>query len=265
MTTQNNPIYSLPFLYKSGLIISNDTTTPNTVLDIAAGQCRDSNDVMDITLGTANPNIQGETVSTPVLLNAAVNGFNGLDTGTFAEATMYAIYAIGDSRYYNPCGVIMTLASNSSPLMPFGYDSYRLIGFWATISSAAHFLPGYYSGTGGALLFTYDAPQATTVTAGGATSYTGIALTALVPPIANTPVQIYSSFVPAAASHVLKMQGYLSTGDAVTITGQVASVAVTTTSTVLAQLNSAAPSINYKVTNGSDTAAIDVAGFQVSL
>lgn len=266
---QNDPIYQLPFLYINGLLISNDATTPHTVLDIAAGQCRDSNDVIDMTVGSTNPNIEGGTVAAPLLLNAAVNGVNGLDTGTFAQATMYAIYLIGDSRYYQTTACIATLASNSAPLMPFGYDSYRLIGYWSTQTGSAYWSVGYMSGqNGGARIFTYDAPVATSITAGAATSYTAVALTAFVPPVNNIPVQIYYSFLPGnAAGDTLKLQGYNSTGDAQIITGQVTSVHVTGVCTVLAQLNSAAPSINYKVTSASssEACALNVAGFNMYL
>lgn len=267
-TVQNDPIYQLPFLYLNGLLISNDTTTPHTVLDIAAGQCRDSNDVMDIVLGS--PNLEGLTVSAPLLLNAAVNGVNGLDTGTFAANTMYAIYMIADSRYYQPTASIATLATNSSPLMPFGYDSYRLIGYWATQVGSAFWAVGYMSNAiGGSRQFLYDAPVALTLaSSGAATTYSGgaTALTGLVPPINNVPVLFAASFIPGnAAGDTMKLQPGNATGDAVIITGQVTTVHITENVTVLSQLVSAVPTVNYKVTNAGDTAALNVAGYQMAL
>lgn len=267
---QNDPIYQLPFLYINGLLISNDATTPHTILDIAAGQCRDSNDVMDMTVGVTNANIQGNTVSAPLLLNAAINGVNGLDTGTFAEATMYAIYLIGDSRYYKTTACIATLASNSQPLMPFGYDSFRLIGYWNTQTGNAYWSVGYMSyAQGGNRQFVYDAPYALTLAgSGAATTYaTGAtALTNIVPAINNLPVSLAVSFIPGnAAGDTVKFQGGNSTGDAVTITGQVTTVHVTENITVLSQLVTGVPTVNYKVTNAGDTASATVAGFQVSI
>lgn len=261
---QNDPIYTLPFLYKSGLVISNDATTPNTILNVGAGQCRDSNDVIDIVVGSAN--LEGSTISAPLVLNTGVNGLNGLDTGALVASTMYAVYIIADSRYYKPTGVILTLASNSVPLLPLGYDSIRLIGYWATDASV-HFFKGYYSTSGSTLYFTYDAPQATSVTAGNATSYTGVALTTLVPPVNNSMVVIQSNYTANAAADVLNLQGFNSTGDAITIIAQVAggTAHLESYSNVLAQLNSAAPSIKYKVSSGSDAVALNVAAFTVSV
>lgn len=258
---QNDPIYTLPFLYKSGLTISNDATTPNTVLDIAAGQCRDANDVIDIPVGTAN--LEGTSVAAPLLLNAAINGVNGLDTGTLGVSLMYAIYIIADSRYYKPVGCIATLATNTIPLMPFGYDSYRLIGYWAT-NSSSHWQTGYYIGSGSNLQFFYDAVQATAVTAGAATSYTAVSLAKWVPPVNNIVADIYTSYVPAVAGNTLHLQAVNQTGDCAVITGQVATVPLTQVTPVLVQLATGVPEINYKVVT-SDTVAIDVQGFQVSI
>lgn len=252
---QNDPIYGLPFLYINGLTVS---VASNTTLSIASGQCRDSNDVMDIVIGSAPLN--GGTTSAPVTLNAAVNGANGLDTGTFAASKVYAVYAIGDSRYYNLPATLLSLASNSSPTMPFGYDSYRLIGY-AVSDASTHFLPAYISGNNNYRLFTYDAPQATAITAGNDTSYTAITLTALVPPVDQTPVTIFSALTPASAGNAVFMQGFDSTGDQVVIKGQVSAVVINSYNTVLSQLDTAAPKIKYKVSNGSDAVAINVAGF----
>lgn len=266
MATQSqlDPIISIPFLYKVGLVVSNDATTPNTVLDIAAGQCRDSNDIMDICIGVNNPNLQGVTVSAPILLNAAVNGANGLDAGTFAASTMYAVYAIADSRYFQPAGCLLSLASNAAPSMPFGYDSYRKIGYWAT-NSSTHFILGYNSGNYQDMTFFYDAPQATAITAGAATSYTAVNLTTLVPPVNNLKVNIQSLYTPAAAGSVLSLQGVNSTGAPVVVHGQVAAVVVATNSELIAQLSTVSPEINYKVSSGSDAVALNVVGFNYSV
>lgn len=255
---QNDPIYSLPFLYASGMNVS---VASNTTLSIALGQCRDSNDIMDIVIGSAP--INGPTTTAPVTLNAAVNGVNGLDTGSLAASKVYSVWAIGDSRYYNSPGVVLSLSSNSSPTMPAGYDSSRLIGY-AVTDGSVHFLSAYVSGSGNARIFTYDAPIATSVTAGAATTYTAIDLSTFVPPVDQTPCVIAYNLTANAAADTLKLQGANSTGDAVTITAAVAGGTAHTTGNaqVLAQLVTAAPKINYKVSSGSDAVAINVAGFQ---
>ena len=53
MSTSNDggiPIINLPFLYINGLIVSNDATTEQTVIDLSAGQCRDSTNTYDMVL-----------------------------------------------------------------------------------------------------------------------------------------------------------------------------------------------------------------------
>jgi hypothetical protein len=111
----------------------------------------------------------------------------------------------------------------------------------------------------------YDAPQATAITAGNATSYTAIDLSAFVPAVASTPVFIDSALTPAAASQTLKLQPAGGTGDAVTITGQVAAVVVSSQSLVIAQLASGDPKVSYKVSNGAAAAAINVGGYQFAI
>jgi len=257
---QNDPIYAISFLYKQGLTISNDATTPNTVLDIAAGQCRDSQDNIDICLGSAPLN--GATTAAPLLLNGAINGANGLDTGTLAASTTYAVWMIADSRYYQPVAAILTLATNTLPLIPFGYDSYRLIGYWST-NSSLHFISGYISGSGSNQTFTYDAPQATSVTAGASTTYAAVNLAGLVPNVNNVVVNVQTNFNANAAGDTLSLQGGNTTGTPVLIIAPAAGATAhtVTNSLVLAQLVAGAPTINYKVSSASDAVAIDVVGY----
>jgi hypothetical protein len=262
------PIVNLPFLYINGLVCSNDATTPNTILDVSAGVCRDSSNTYDMNLGNYNgqTNITAaENVAT--LINAAVIGYNGIDTGTFAAATLYYVYVISDPVSGNPSGAMISISPpNTGPLMPFGYSAYRHIGYAVTASGAAHFLPFYQTGNNNAREFTFDAPQATAVTAGAATAYTAVSLLKWVPnlPI-NQQVNIYYSYVPATAGNQLSMQALFGTAAQQVITGQVAAVAVTGVVEVIAQQTTSStiqPEINYKVGNASDAVAIDVAGFK---
>jgi len=261
MTASAISFVELPNTYISGFAIS---VASNTTLSIGAGICRDSTNSVDITLGSSNLNANGQYVAAPLTLNAAVVGANGIDAGTFAASKVYAVYMIADSLGYRTTASTMTLASNSSPALPLGYDVFRLIGY-AVSDGSTHFLPAYISGTANTRFFTFDAPQATAVTAGNSATYAGVVLTTLVCPVANTPVLVYTNWTANAAADTLKMQGYSSTGDAVSLIAPVAGATAHTTTynQVLAQLNSAAPTINYKVSAG--TVAINVAGFQFSL
>lgn len=280
-SVENYPIINLPYLYKSGLTIQNSTTIngtlhPETKLSVLSGNCRDSNDIMDITFGDNNPNINGAITSAPVRIDNTINGAGGLDQGTILANTMYAIYIIADSRGYLPISAIATGALNiflvpPGPLMPAGYDSSRLIGFWGTDSNT-FWQKGYYSGLGNELSFTYDIPQETSVIAGSSNSYAYVNLFDFVPNIENIPVTINTVFTPGAAGDTLTLASGRSTnptGQSI-ITGQVAGVNVTTSSSVITQhvvvspFPFPSPVIQYKV-SGTDTVAVYVTGFSVSI
>ncbi len=246
-------------LYINGMVQSNDATTPNTVLDVSPGICRDSTNSFDINLGNylgANPNIDADQVTS---INAAANGVNGLDEGTFAADTLYNVFVIGDIRGYNSPACL--LSTSSTPLLPFGYGMYRLIGYAATDASI-HFLKMYVAGNNNARVLAYDAPQATAVTAGNATSFTAVDLSAFVPAVDNTPVSIAYAFTPGAASRVLNLTPGNGVGDAWTITGQVTSVVISGNASLMAKVSSGVPEIDYKVTNAGDAVALNVAGFE---
>ena len=239
------------FPYAYGLGLSNNATTPNTKLDVAVGSILNSTKEFQINLDTA------------VTIDATANGLNGLDTGSLAASTLYYVFAISDPQAYNTPGAM--ISASSTPLMPYGYSAWALIGYVATDSSS-NFLKGYWTDDKSSLrTFMYDAPQATAVTAGNATSYTAIDLSAFVPAVENTPVFINSALTPNAASDTLKLQPAAGTGDAVTITGQVASVVVTSQDLVMATLASGDAKVNYKVSSASAAAAINVAGYQFAI
>src|SRR5579859_2826680 len=143
--TYGVPIVNLPFLYINGLGISNDGTTPNTLLDVAVGQCRDSTNVFDIAL---NSSIQ---------ISTAFSGINGLDTGSITASTVYAIYVIADSLNVNVPAGLLSL-SLTTPTLPGGYNIFRLIGF-CTIDSSSHILKGYWVGASNTRSFVFDAPR----------------------------------------------------------------------------------------------------------
>ena len=239
------------FPYAYGLGLSNNATTPNTKLDVAVGSILNSTKEFQINLDVA------------ITIDATKNGLNGLDTGSLAASTLYYVFAVSDPQSYNIPGAM--ISASSTPLMPYGYSAWALIGYVAT-DGASHFLKGYWTDDKSSLrTFMYDAPQATASTAGNATNYTAIDLSALVPAVANTPVYIDSALTPSAASQTLKLQPAAGTGDMVTITGQVNAVVVSSQDLVIATLASGAPKINYKVSNAGAAAAINVGGYQFAI
>ena len=262
---QNDPIYSLPHLYISGLNISIASTT---VLAIAPGQARDSNDVIDMPVGF--PNLQGNTFPViqfqnfmpALLINSAVNGVNGLDTGTIAASTQYAIYLIGDSRGYNQVAGIMSLTSNVAPLLPLGYDSLRLIGFIETDGSS-HFVYATHKPQNmvGALTY-YLQPPVSVLSGGNATTFTAINLSTAIPTttLPNVIVSLLVTFTPAAINDVVQFRptGSSATSGVPTIVGAAAGIAQTQYLTMIAGVGASVPEIDYLVTSSSDAVSVSV-------
>lgn len=241
-----------PFYYINSLKLSNDATTPLEIINVSAGSTLDSSATYQIT-------------TTSVLkASLLLSGLGGIDTSTVAASSVYAVYLIADPVTQQASGIMFSL-SLTGPLMPFGYSAYALLGYVATDASS-HILPGYWSGGDvGRRIFIFDAPQATAVTAGAATTYTGIALTKWVPSLTQIYTLLNLSFVPAAASRTLDLQGGSSTGTQIIITGQVAAVDVTAQVAVMAQLVSTVPTVNYKVSNADSNVAVNVAGYYYDL
>lgn len=272
MTTlqiQNDPIYSLPHLYISGLNVSIASTT---ILAIAPGQARDSNDNIDMPvsfpnlLGNTFPVTQFQNYMPPLFINSAVNGANGLDAGILAASTQYAIYLIGDSRGYNQVAGLLTLTSNAFPLIPLGYDSYRLIGFIETDPSihfvfATHEPQEMVSATA-----YYLQPPVSVLSGGNSTTFAAVALTAAIPSagLPNVIVELLVTFIPAAVGDTVQIRptGSTATAGLVTITGLVAGIAQSQYIQVIAGVNGTPdPSIDYEVTSASDSVSMSVVGW----
>lgn len=248
--TQNIPVENQPFLYINGLQVSNNATTPDELVNLAAGSARDSSDTMDIILESA------------VVINSAANGaINRLDTGTIAANSVYAIYVIGDSSSKKQPAGLMSLASNAAPVLPFGYDSYRKVGYVVT-DATADILLHIQSGNNNYRLFTFDVPIATAVIAGNSATYADVALASFVPAELNIPVLIECDWTANAAGDTLALHARNATGDTVKYIAGVAGASAHTLvrDYVQAQLDSGLPEIQYKVSAG--TVAINVAGFQ---
>lgn len=267
---QNDAIYSLPHLYLSGLSISPASTT---LLAVAPGAARDSNNVLDMVVGLQNyfgidnPAVLNANYQPGLLINSAVNGVNGLDTGTIAASTQYAVYLIGDSRLYNNTAAVLSLTSQPAPVMPTGYDSYRLIGFIETDGSS-HFVyathkPQNMSG----FLQYYNSPAIAVKTGGNDTSFTAIDLTtsSAVPTttLPNVIVGLLVVFTPAAAGDVVQFRptGSSATGNIPTIVGAAAGIAQTQYLVMIAGVGSSKPEIDYLVTSASDAVTVSVASW----
>lgn len=253
-----------PFLYINGMTISNNATTPNTKVDVSAGMARDSTDVFYINLGNYNGFLNGNIAANSVTtIDATVNGANGLDTGSLAASLVYKVYAIFDPINANPTACILSLALPSvGPLMPTGYSAFRHIGYVMT-GAGSTFLLSYNSGNNNARIFLYDAPHATSVTAGTSATYAAINLSTMVPAVNNTPVLFQVNWTANAAADTFNMQGVNQTGDAILLISGVAGATAHTVVNdllVMSQLTAGVPTVNYKV-SAVGGVAINVQGF----
>lgn len=235
----------------------NISVASNTVIAIAPGQCRDVNDNLDIPF----------PFPLPYFINSAVVGIGGLDTGTLAASTNYAIWVIADSSGKKPNGAILSLWSNVAPLLPYGYDSYRLLGFVSTDGST-HFTAA--SVLNNSFVKGYFLQPAVSVLSGGnATSFTAIDLSTPIPTTTDPFVIALATvtFIPSAVGDTVTFRptGSTATTNLATITGLVAGVAQTQNIALHCGVGSSKPEVDYKVTVSGDAVSISIYGYYVTL
>jgi hypothetical protein len=238
-----------PVGYITGLTAAWASTT---TLTLAVGACSDSTNDIDMTVATA------------ITINAAVNGAAGLDTGSLAASTFYYVYVIADSSGYThalPSAVISAAAptATTGPLMPYGYDTWRMVDIKVTDGSS-HFLLTYTNGQYSYREFIYDAPL-TTGSSALTTSYVALPLTACVAPIGTPDVNFVATFTPNAAGHIAYLQPTGSTGNEAEMSGVVAAVAQVMDIECTAFIVSGVPSISLKATAATDTLVLLVKSF----
>lgn len=223
------PIVNAGEKYIFGL---NLARTDDENITIASGQCRDQSNVVDM------------AVSSALTVDILGSGAGGLDTGSVAASTFYAVYLLGDStRFNDPVGILST--SFSAPTLPDGYDVYRRIGAILTDGSS-DILEFHQYGAGKDRTMYYDV-GISELSAGAATSYTEIDLATSVPPvrcqvifdIAYTPNSATNNaeFLPFGSSATNGIVRY-GCGVAAAQVGQI---------TVPSALDSSTPKVQYKV------------------
>jgi len=243
MTTLS-PIVNAPNLYVDGLGIARAS---NTTLTLAAGSARDSANVNDITLSSA------------ATINGAVVGANGCDAAVLAASSMYAVYVIGDSRGIEATAGLLSLSTNSSPTLPFGYDMYRRVG-WILTNGSSQILQFWQTGNGLVRTIWYDV-GISELSAGSSTTYANIDLTTSVPPLA-TNVWFDIAYTANSATNTAQFLpfGSSATNGVVRFGCGVAAAQVGQIK-VPCRLNSAAPTVQYKVAS-SDALTLLTTGFE---
>jgi len=107
----------IPRSYLAGMMLSNDPTTPNSVLDISAGYCTDSLNVVPILLGPFTKQLLGPWI--------AGSGNKGLGVGlTLVINTWYHVYAIINGGVPDIYFDVSTVAAQA----PAGTTAFRRIG-----------------------------------------------------------------------------------------------------------------------------------------
>lgn len=266
---QVSPVYALPYLYISGLDIS---IAGLTTIGVSAGQCRDSNDIIDMPVGFSD--LQGQTYPATLnanyrpglIIDATAVGANGLDRGALAASTNYAVYLIGDSRGFEPVAAVLSLASNAGPAMPFGYDSYRLLGFVGTNGSAQFVYsadrPQWMSRAQSYML----SPAVAGLSAGNSTSFASVSLNSAVPTgaLTNVIVTLAVTYIPASSSSTVMFRptGSSATSYLPTIQAGEAGVAQQQYISVIAGVNGSSQcSLDYKVGNAGDSLSFSVVAY----
>lgn len=117
-----NPFIAKP-PFAQGLTIKNNSTTPDTKIDVTAGLTFLSSASVSKFFSSVN-----------VTINAATTGVDALDTGSLANSTWYHVFLISDGTTVS--GLLSLSAT--SPTMPTGYTMAQRFGAVQTDGSA-HF------------------------------------------------------------------------------------------------------------------------------
>ena len=258
----NVPVVNLGNLYIQGLGMS--FVTGGLTLGVAAGQARDGTNTNDLVL------------QAPVVINTAAAGVvNGLDTGTLAANTMYAVYVIGSSNSAiagsngnsplpansGPAVGCLMSKSFTSPALPFGYDMCRRIGAVLT-SGSSLILDFTQAGNGTTRAFWYADNVPTAVSAGNATAFTAISLAASVPVTAGAATFECILTSDAGGDRWL---GLRATGSSSaigqTVTSATASSISHSSITSPVGLLAGVASVDYRVNNAAAAAVLNVFGY----
>lgn len=247
----NVQIGLLPIKYVNDLMISNDATTPNTILGVSAGQARDSGNINDIILSDA------------VSIDFGVNGANGLDTGSIAASKDYGIYLLGSSNNtVQPSCMASLSLSGITSTFPDGYDIYKLIGY-ITTDSSAHIIKFRQVGNSSHRKHFYDT-QIKVLTDGASQTLASIGtLTAIVPAVDLSVANLQVDFTPNTASDTVSFAPYGSTATVLShVAGSVTTKVNTGNINIPVKLSSGVPVINYINSAASGKANVWIAGYE---
>lgn len=199
--TPLTPVVNAGLYYINGLNISNDSTTPDEIVNISAGSARDYLNINDI------------QVTSALSVDITNSGANGLDNGSVAADTFYAVHVIADSRgYQSVAGLLSTSATD--PTLPAGYDMFRRVGYVLTDSSS-DILIFDQRGSGAERHMVYRASIATDITSGSSATFAAVDVSGSIPK-ASVMGLFKVTFTPTGADDLCELR----CGDSSTDNGQ---------------------------------------------
>jgi len=113
-------------------------------------------------------------------------GAGGLDTGSEASDTWYAVFVIADSSEVNSPDVLLSLSA-TAPTMPGGYDVFRRLG-WVRNNASSDIIPFFQSAVGGyrRIIYTDNISNRAILIAGPSVGFASVSAAAYVPTTART-------------------------------------------------------------------------------
>ena len=266
--TPQAPVVNAGLLYANGLQLSAQIafglTTPKQIT-MQLGAARDSTNTNDILLQatSATPD-EPTTAATPIIINGALVGANGVDVAVLADSSLYAVYIIGDSTDYQPTAGLLSL-NFTHPNLPGGYpkggyDMFRRVG-WVLTDSSANILQFWQYGSDETRTYYYDV-GISVLSAGASGTFAAVNLSTAVPPIA-TEVLLNYTFTGTATTDIAEILPYgsVATSGIVQISGGVTTAQVGMVWVPCELTAGGVPEILYKVT-GTATLTLLVAGYK---
>jgi hypothetical protein len=191
-----------------------------------------------------------------------VSGAGGLDTGSEAADTSYAVHVITDKTAVNTPAVLFSL-SGTAPTIPSGYDTWRRLG-WFRNNSSSDIIPFTQRGKGVSRRIRYDEDKDNVQVLGGvnATTFTPVDLSAFVPPTAGEVLLRvgFAQGVIGVASDIVQFRHTGSTEtDPVFGSGSGTKSAIHNTDMV--EVPIAGQSVDYKVSSANNSLNVSVAGY----
>lgn len=263
MISTNNPPNYFPIINSGSLYVDGLQTVQAGLFQqyIEVGQARDSTNSNDI------------IVPNRLTINIDSIGPNGLDNGIISPQTFYGVYVIGDSTKSNPTAGLLSLNYNSSPVMPFGYDLFRRIGWMLTNSTIQAQTERLWTmGTDKTRTYYYDTGPVSVLTGGNATSpaqvsMAGVVPIAYAPQATNLVVEAYCRVTYSSASSANTVSFGISTSINLPIVSISNGAVATTVSNIwlpvrITNTSPPIPAIQYKTTSASDSVSLAVFAFR---